>query len=680
MIMAKLSLYVLWTLFCISAMVKFSVLSQDVGLPGQTEYEDPHACPWFQLQDKSIYRCCDGFFKDPAANITTRCQECPSGQYGEDCQFTCLCNNGATCNNIDGSCHCRHGYYGTSCSLSCNCKNGATCGMFDGSCSCQQGFFGTLCENACSCPPNSVCDGSTGDCLCLEGYYGNQCSLRCDCPENSLCDPMDGMCTCKPGYFGVLCSQRCDCHNGAECGISDPNECACATGWEGDECTECKMNFQSSSRESYCQDKCIHCYNGDVCQPEDGTCHCTSGWQGNRCDTICDEGYHGDNCSEVCECVNGGRCNHVTGMCTCLPGWMGTRCEEACPTNCADCHAGMGICKSCRPGWMGVMCDEPCPLGYYGDGCQWQCRMCEKGYSCNHVDGSCQCSDGCGNICGCHNDAPCNVTSGECSCTENWSGQFCNISLSNEKKQNNKGFPSASGTSFVAWIAFIAAILIISMLTCVIVIAYTRTKDRKRREEGNKDVTVKMSVRMPKSISDKNIFVGIQGTEMQSHMNINELHIPTYDQNVFDMKVSPIYDVIANDIDSKADEDKETDYCRRVLGSFKSPCGDDQPMASRQYNPDLAYSIVPVRDEGSEEKIYNEAKTFDPICRYNDEFLERRRIREALYEELNLSNSSRNSIYGDPGIYGPADPGNYSDPGNYGSRSYDYSRQMTNPR
>ncbi|XP_077996754.1 uncharacterized protein LOC144450062 [Glandiceps talaboti] len=469
----------------------FVICNAAVDLTGQADENDPNACQWFQLHNGGwVYKCCEGYHKAGNTNVTSLCQECPDGYYGDNCQHMCECNNGGTCDKIDGSCRCLHGYYGRTCVYPCNCKNGASCNAVDGSCICQEGFYGPQCEGGCSCPENSHCDGIDGSCVCRDGFYGSICDQVCECSVNSVCDPGDGTCSCKPGYYGNQCSQRCECYNGAWCGDDDPDSCVCSFGWVNTACTRCDFNLHLENRDLFCKDKCLHCSNGHVCTPAQRNCLCTRGWQGNRCDEKCDEGYYGNGCSERCRCDNGGSCDHVTGTCSCLPGWRGESCDEPCPSNCIDCQSEDDLCTSCYPGWLGTMCDEPCVPGFYGDGCRHSCDDCPFGVICYHVDGSCQCPGGCDDICGCHNNGTCNVTTGECICDDGWDGITCNmtISLLSSEGYNDEFQHSSLDNQPIAWIiiaAFVVANISIVICLLIFVRIYTYKKGQAKSKHTN---------------------------------------------------------------------------------------------------------------------------------------------------------------------------------------------------
>ena len=41
--------------------------------------------------------------------------ECPTGKYGYNCQQSCICQNGASCDPVSGACSCAAGWQGVFC-------------------------------------------------------------------------------------------------------------------------------------------------------------------------------------------------------------------------------------------------------------------------------------------------------------------------------------------------------------------------------------------------------------------------------------------------------------------------------------------------------------------------------------------------------------------------------------
>ncbi|XP_070546943.1 multiple epidermal growth factor-like domains protein 11 [Ptychodera flava] len=458
--------------------VRLISCSDDAMFPGQARPDDPHACVWFEpLTGPTIFRCCDGYFKTSESKLTENCIECPVGSYGYYCKNYCTCENGGTCNTVDGSCHCSSQYFGSRCQFSCNCKNGATC-MSDGSCSCANGFYGELCDRQCECPVNSECDSKTGECVCQNGFYGESC-LPCNCSNNEQCDQINGLCSCIPGFYGENCDKHCSCFNGAYCDMDHLDLCTCAFGWIGSNCTDCDSEKRKSDGLSYCEDKCLHCYNGVACSFQNGDCECSPGWQGNRCDKSCDAGFYGINCSEVCHCEHGS-CNHVDGSCWCEIGWTGQRCEVPCQ-NCALCREN--ICMSCKAGWTGENCNDKCEPGFYGNACLEKCPECDCAMSCDHVSGRCldvvRCEE---QKCKYPNARVCMEKPFELECQDGWTGRLCNDKTDNGKNVTNVHNNTVSLTgddSFPYYIWIVIAVIVV--IACIVSIAIVILIVRKRR-------------------------------------------------------------------------------------------------------------------------------------------------------------------------------------------------------
>ncbi|XP_070546786.1 multiple epidermal growth factor-like domains protein 10 isoform X2 [Ptychodera flava] len=349
---------------------------------------DPHACFAHEGLAGPVYRCCDGYYLNDSA-----CIECHDGRYGRDCSYSCLCQNGGVCNATDGSCQCPYSHYGAVCAFPCPCKNNGTCNDKEGifqSCTCKEGYYGYICENKCSCPNGTFCDPVSG-CLCENGTWGVNCVGVCNCQANRVCDVADGSCKCQPGLYGDGCQRQCNCFNGGECDNVDPNVCKCLSTWRGPDCTNCNNYESDGEKHDLCADKCLHCYNGNDCTPEDKTCNCTPGWHGDRCDQQCETGYYGYNCSGKCPCKSFELCNHVTGYCSCRPGYYGPLCNKACPTNCLACDRDTDYCMSCVTGWTGVNCELHLPENGNEINCTDANGKCICTESCreNCIDGSC---------------------------------------------------------------------------------------------------------------------------------------------------------------------------------------------------------------------------------------------------------------------------------------------------
>ncbi|CAG0898556.1 unnamed protein product [Darwinula stevensoni] len=150
--------------------------------------------------------------------IGRTCDEvCPIGQFGNDCQQNCTCENHSGCSHINGPSYlhlptlkyissdclclpgwrgdmcekpCLEGTFGLRCLQNCTCRNGGKCNATDGRCKCLPGWVGRHCEAVCS-----------------DGYFGDECTQQCQCPnKNFYCNHTVG-CTCKEGYAGKDCEK-----------------------------------------------------------------------------------------------------------------------------------------------------------------------------------------------------------------------------------------------------------------------------------------------------------------------------------------------------------------------------------------------------------------------------------------------------------------------------------------
>lgn len=56
---------------------------------------------------------------------------CPEGLYGEDCQHSCLCQNGGSCDPVSGHCTCPEGWAGLACEKGeCQAGGGEALGVW----------------------------------------------------------------------------------------------------------------------------------------------------------------------------------------------------------------------------------------------------------------------------------------------------------------------------------------------------------------------------------------------------------------------------------------------------------------------------------------------------------------------------------------------------------------------
>ncbi|KAJ8040910.1 Receptor-type tyrosine-protein phosphatase T [Holothuria leucospilota] len=160
-----------------------------------------------------------------------------------------------------------------------------------------------------------------------------------------------------------------------------------------------------------CTGVCDSCYNGGICDENNGKCVCAPGFMGENCLQACGGNKYGHTCEIRCSSKNDeGRCGsflfclvHPFG-CTCNTGWNGLACETACQGNtfgasclqtchCASdqCDRYRGTCTGsdtrCKPGWTGDNCQE-CDGNYFGTDCSHECRCAKE--NCNRELGLCK--------------------------------------------------------------------------------------------------------------------------------------------------------------------------------------------------------------------------------------------------------------------------------------------------
>ncbi|KAH7960135.1 hypothetical protein HPB49_017310 [Dermacentor silvarum] len=107
-------------------------------------------------------------------------RRCPDGFHGPECKLRCRCPNGRGCHHVTGQCGCTDAS-GADCPVAslqelfaetrpptetklealiavpiaakphCRCQHGATCSQVDGTCHCRPGFQGRHCESGTQC-------------------------------------------------------------------------------------------------------------------------------------------------------------------------------------------------------------------------------------------------------------------------------------------------------------------------------------------------------------------------------------------------------------------------------------------------------------------------------------------------------------------------------------------------
>ncbi|XP_070546379.1 scavenger receptor class F member 1-like [Ptychodera flava] len=383
-----------------------AALRRTVGPVDIDTVERQHVCKWFvdKTGNTMVYRCCSGLFLNGS-----QCIECPEGSHSYGCGGLCQCEQYEQCDSVYG-------------------------------------------------------------CQCVHNNWGNDCQVPCrqlSCEENKYCDRLTGECICPPGMYGTSCQYDCACYNKATC-QKHTGECRCQRGWIGETCTDCDEGLVFPSGRKFCTDKCLHCFNGDLCDINlPGDCDCAPGWTGNKCNVsipeTCDSRFNAGMCIDHSDCDEYHICNIEICECDrCIKGYRGEQCNLPCETgkygyscklSCSDvcgyekCHHITGNCTACAVGYHGENCDVKCPAGHFGYNCRDKCQ-CSESMTCNHEFG-----------CTCHKD-----------CTTLMS---YNTSMSQTSEITTQGRPlQRDQDDHLPWIigvcAFPVLLIIINVIVCVV--------------------------------------------------------------------------------------------------------------------------------------------------------------------------------------------------------------------
>ncbi|KAF0687658.1 Aste57867_20642 [Aphanomyces stellatus] len=168
----------------------------------------------------------------------------------------------------------------------------------------------------------------------------------------------------------ATCSKVCE--NGGQCVGTET--CACAAGWDGDDCTIPLCATTACSARQICVGPntcaCVPGYTGAQCDVVQCVQTCVHGVCGAPDTCTCDVGWFDANCTTpVCSqtCGNGGNCTGPS-TCTCSAQWQGIDCRT--PVCAQTCGNG-GVCTApntclCPAGWSGHDCSIPvCSQGTF---------------------------------------------------------------------------------------------------------------------------------------------------------------------------------------------------------------------------------------------------------------------------------------------------------------------------
>uniref|UniRef100_K1RQT6 Endothelial cells scavenger receptor n=1 Tax=Magallana gigas TaxID=29159 RepID=K1RQT6_MAGGI len=140
---------------------------------------------------------------------------------------------------------------------------------------------------------------------------------------------------CPDGWYGSNCQEQCNVNCGVpyRCDrVTGQCEGGCQVGWKG---VKCDTHCNGGQFGQNCSSVCGHCLDKEQCHYIHGTCSngCDDGYQGRDCTQVCKNNTFGSKCSFTCgNCIYryGEQCHHETGQCPrgCDVGFHGDRCDQ----------------------------------------------------------------------------------------------------------------------------------------------------------------------------------------------------------------------------------------------------------------------------------------------------------------------------------------------------------------
>ncbi|CAH1261831.1 RET [Branchiostoma lanceolatum] len=223
---------------------------------------------------------------------------------------------------------CPKDLYGLYCDKDCVCKNGARCHGFNGACECRPGWRGRACDISW---PEVVILETPGDLVVR--YIGTNLTLTCLAPHIQVANMTWSHQSGKEHNTKFIQEGAVQNSSRSFKPIleSDNGRYSCMVHAEDGKrfnatfilnATECRPNYHGEACSQVCD-----CQYGGTCDRWEG-CLCPPGRHGDKCEYICSPGTFGLNCSMSCYCQNNATCDPVNGSCICDEGQSGEFCQN----------------------------------------------------------------------------------------------------------------------------------------------------------------------------------------------------------------------------------------------------------------------------------------------------------------------------------------------------------------